>query len=64
MTANECHDRANQCAANAGLAASEPVALEFLRMAAQWRAIAVRTIFLGSVEAEPAGIGLAPRQIV
>ena len=52
MTAEECHERANACAENARLAASEPVALEFLKMAALWRAIAARTIFLGSVEAD------------
>ncbi len=50
MTADECHRRAGVCAANAELAASEPVALEFLRLAAQWRAMAGRTIFLGSAE--------------
>jgi hypothetical protein len=56
MTAEECHERAGACAANAAVAVSEPVALEFLKMAAQWRAMAARTIFLGSVEAvsEPA----------
>ena len=54
MTADECHRRAGACAANAKLSASEPVALEFLRLAAQWRAMAGRTIFLGSVEASPA----------
>jgi hypothetical protein len=56
MTIDECHERAGQCAANAELAVSEPVKLEFMRLAAQWRAMAVRTIFLGSVEAtaEPA----------
>ena len=53
MTADECHRRAGACAANAELAASEAVALEFLRLAGQWRAMAVRTIFLGSVEAAP-----------
>ncbi|HEX3367372.1 hypothetical protein [Phenylobacterium sp.] len=51
MTADECHERASACAANARLAQSEPVALEFLKLAAQWRAMASRTIFLGSVEA-------------
>ena len=50
MTADECHQRAAACAANAKLAASEPLALEFLRMAAQWRAMASRTIFLGAAE--------------
>jgi hypothetical protein len=53
MTAEECEQRACACAANAELAVSEPVALEFLRMAAQWRAMAVRTIFLGAVDAGP-----------
>jgi hypothetical protein len=51
LTAEECHERAGVCAANARLAVSEPVALEFLRMAAQWRAMAERSIFLGSIEA-------------
>jgi hypothetical protein len=60
LTAEECHERAGICAANARLAVSEPVALEFLTMAAQWRALAERTIFLGSIEAAhepPVGIG-------
>jgi hypothetical protein len=47
MNADECNARAVQCAANAALAADESVSLEFLRMAAQWRAMAVRDIFLG-----------------
>jgi len=51
LTAEECHERAGVCAANARLAASEPLALEFLRLAAQWRAMAERSIFLGSIEA-------------
>ncbi|HZZ32228.1 MAG TPA: hypothetical protein VFE10_09570 [Phenylobacterium sp.] len=65
MTAEQCHERASQCAANAGLALSEPVALEFLRMAAQWRAMAVRTIFLGSVEAGPEATvsGVSPSRL-
>lgn len=50
LTAEECHARAGVCATNAGLAVSEAVALEFLRMAAQWRAMAERSIFLGSIE--------------
>jgi hypothetical protein len=54
MTAAECHRRAGVCAANAELAANESVAQEFLRLAAQWRAMAGRTIFLGSAEAMPA----------
>jgi len=54
MTADECHRRAAACAANAEQAVSEPIALEFLRLAAQWRAMAARTIFLGPMESSPA----------
>ena len=61
MTAEECHQRAGACAANAELAASEAVAQEFMRMAAQWRAMAVRTIFLGSVEDTVAIDGAIPK---
>jgi len=46
MTADECNQRAAECAANASLAASEPVSLEFLKLAAQWRAMAVRCILI------------------
>jgi len=46
MTEEECNDRALRCAANAALAQSEPVSLEFLRLAAQWRAMAARVIRL------------------
>jgi hypothetical protein len=60
MTAEQCHERASQCAANADLAASEPVALEFFRMAAQWRAMAGRPIFLGSIEATAGALKLQP----
>ncbi|THD61473.1 hypothetical protein [Phenylobacterium sp.] len=49
MTAEECHDRAQRCAVNADLAVSEPLAQEFLRLAAQWRAIGARSIFIGSI---------------
>jgi hypothetical protein len=51
MTSEECHERAKQCAANADVSVDRTVATEFLKMAAQWRAMAVRTIFLGSMEA-------------
>jgi len=66
MTAEECHERANQCAAHASVAADEPTALEFLKLAAQWRSIAVRTIFLGSVEAtiEPPARGAPKLRLV
>ena len=55
MTADECEGRAQQCAANASRALTESVSLEFLQLAAQWRAIAVRQIFLGHLDdpAEP-----------
>src|ERR1700710_2005578 len=45
MTADECNDRATNCATNAALARNEVVALDFLRMAAQWRAMATQRIF-------------------
>jgi hypothetical protein len=50
MNAEQCHARAAECAANAALSSAESVSLEFLRLAAQWRAMAVRDIFLGFVE--------------
>ena len=49
MNAMECNERAAECAAKAALAPVESVALEFLRLAAQWRAMAVREdLLLGS----------------
>ena len=59
MTAEECNARACECARNASLAASEPVSLEFLKLAAQWRAMAVRLIYLGPIN-EPAPALAAP----
>jgi hypothetical protein len=47
MNAKECNLRASGCAANAAIAIDESVSLEFLRMAAHWRAMAVRQIFIG-----------------
>lgn len=49
MDAEQCRERAAECAANALRSADESVSLEFLRLAAQWRAVAVRDIFLGSI---------------
>jgi hypothetical protein len=49
MNSEECHKRASVCAANAAIAPVESIALEFLKLAAQWRAMAVRQIFLGRV---------------
>jgi hypothetical protein len=51
MDAGQCHVRAAECAANAQIAVDEAVSLEFLTLAAQWRAMAVRTIFLGTLDA-------------
>ena len=49
MNADECNQRAAVCAANAELAADAEVSLEYLRLAARWRSIAVRGIFVGDV---------------
>jgi hypothetical protein len=54
MTAEECMARASECARNAAVAVSEPVSLEFLKLAAQWRAMAVRLIYLGPLD-QPVG---------
>ena len=51
MDAAQCHIRARECAANASIAVDEAVSLEFLKLAAQWRAMAVRNIFLGTLDA-------------
>ena len=53
MNATECNQRASDCADNAAASVDESVELEFLRMAALWRAMAVRQIFLGHVVAPP-----------
>jgi len=50
MTDEECNERASECATNASLAVSEPIAHEFIKLAAQWRAMASRRIFLGSID--------------
>ncbi len=50
MTSEDCYRRASQCAENAAVSPTEAVALEFLKLAAQWRAMAVRRIFLGLVD--------------
>jgi hypothetical protein len=58
MTADECRLRAAQCAENASLSANEAISVEFLRLAAQWRAMAVREIFLGLPD-----IDISPRAL-
>ena len=55
MDADQCQVRAAACAANALIAVDEEVSQEFLKLAAQWRAMAVRTIVLGSGDAPGAG---------
>jgi hypothetical protein len=54
MNADECNRRACECAANAAVSPVESVALEYLKLAAQWRAMAVRDNFLGQLGAPPA----------
>ena len=50
MTTEECQRRAADCAENAAISADSSIALEFLTLAAHWRAMAVRQIFLGSAD--------------
>ena len=54
MNADECNSRASECAENAAISPIDSVALEFLKLAAQWRAMAVRENFLGQLGAAPA----------
>ena len=49
MNTDECNQRAAACAANAELATDAEVSLEYLRLAARWRSIAVRGIFVGDL---------------
>ena len=49
MNAQECNRRANECAANAAEARVEWMAAEFLKLAAQWRAMGLRENFLGQL---------------
>jgi hypothetical protein len=51
MTAAECNRRAVACSSNAALSDDARVSLEFLGLSAQWRALAVREIYLGIVDA-------------
>ena len=50
MTAEECNAHASACAAKAAMAQDDSVAMEFLTLAAHWRAMGAREIFLGSIE--------------
>ncbi len=60
MNSTECNRRASECAENAAVAVEELVSLEFLRLAAQWRSMAVRQIFLGFVDV-PAAPQILPK---
>jgi hypothetical protein len=55
MDAAECNKKACECAASAAIAPGESLTLEFLQLAAQWRAMAARENFLGAI-----GEGAAP----
>jgi hypothetical protein len=46
MNAKECEVRSQECAENAALTKDDFLAVEFLKLAAQWRAMAVRENFL------------------
>ena len=49
VTPEECHQRAAECAASATMSQDASVASEFMILAAHWRAMAFREIFLGHV---------------
>ena len=51
MNAEDCNRRASACAANAAIAPVEALTLEYLKLAAQWRAMALRENFLGQLSA-------------
>jgi hypothetical protein len=58
MDTQECNRRASECAASAAVAPGEYLSVEFLKLAAQWRAMAARENFLGKLgdtECRPAG---------
>lgn len=58
MTKEECNRRAADCVANAAVSADEAVAAEFMHLAAQWRAVAAREIFLGHLDEPVANLDL------
>jgi hypothetical protein len=51
MNFRECDEHAAQCAANAAIAPTEAIAREFLKLAAQWRAMSTRAIRLDPADA-------------
>jgi hypothetical protein len=64
MDARECQRRAEACARKAATAPLESLTMEFLRLAAQWRAMAIRETFVGQLEVPaaktPFGAALRP----
>ncbi len=50
MNAQQCHQHAADCAANAEMSRDGALALEFLTLAGHWRAMAVRQIYFGQGE--------------
>jgi hypothetical protein len=53
MNADECNRKASECAVAAAISPVDAVALEYLKLAAQWRAMAVRENFLGQLGRAP-----------
>jgi len=54
MDAIECNKKAYECAASAAIAVDESLTLQFLQLAAQWRAMAAQENFLGALGASAA----------
>ena len=54
MNAEECRTRAAECAANAAIATNQSDSRAFLKLAAQWRAMAVHEIFIAHADDRPA----------
>jgi hypothetical protein len=52
MTSEECHLRARVCAANAEVSHDVAIASQFMKLAVQWRAMAVGERSLGEVADE------------
>lgn len=63
MTPDECRLRASQCARNASLAENEAIALEFMTLAARWRAMACRGLSLSGL-GEPPPVAPGPADAV
>jgi hypothetical protein len=62
MTDAQCNARARECAANAALARVESISQEFLKLAALWRAMAIRDRDLGRLGEAGCRLATAPIQ--